>query len=214
MNFSDRLRPGRDSCSPRPLKPFWSPRAKWIRIRSHVSVVNKYPHICPDCVEGLGEIHRGEELSTYPTSSPQRRVYWAGEQEKSSSIYSLYLKASSFPKVMFQEVGGKPDKKRAALAHFDTIFGLDQVMVQLTIRAVLVSLVKVSISRGECSNPGRIICWLVVSDEVPTRQQEESCKKGEKEQLSGHKKYQLNPLWNMIYEMIDIESIQPFSSNT
>ena len=40
---------------------------------------------------------------------------------------------------MFQEVGGKPGKKRAALAHFDTIFGLDQVMVQLTIRAVLVS---------------------------------------------------------------------------
>ena len=46
----------------------------------------------------------------------------------------------SFVKVTFQEFGGKPEKKRAALAHFDTIFGLDKVMVQLTIQTVLVSL--------------------------------------------------------------------------
>ena len=39
----------------------------------------------------------------------------------------------------FQEPLGKPEKKRAALAHFDTIFSLDKIMVQLTIQAVLVS---------------------------------------------------------------------------
>jgi len=56
-----------------------------------------------------------QELSRYPTS--HRRVYWAGEKEPL----------------------GKPEKKRAALAHFDTIFSLDKIMVQLTIQAVLVS---------------------------------------------------------------------------
>jgi len=63
------------------------------------------------------EIPEGQEVSSNPATPafPQRRVYWAGEQA----------------------VGGKPEKKRAALAHFDTILGLDQVMVQLTIRAVL-----------------------------------------------------------------------------
>ena len=39
----------------------------------------------------------------------------------------------------FQEPLGKSEKKRAALAHFDTIFSLDKIMVQLTIQAVLVS---------------------------------------------------------------------------
>ena len=43
------------------------------------------------------------------------RVYWAGEQV------------------------GKPEKKRAALAHMDTILGLDKVLVQVAIRTVLVS---------------------------------------------------------------------------
>ena len=43
------------------------------------------------------------------------RVYWAGEEVS------------------------KPEKQRAALAHMDTILGLDKVLVQVTIRTVLVS---------------------------------------------------------------------------
>ena len=90
-----------------------------------------------------------------------------------------------FPKVIFQAVGGKPEKKRAALAHFDTILGLDQVMVQLTIRAVLVSLVMMMIKKKlrQYLNQGWIICWPVVPDELPTRQQEEGG--GKEEQFSG-----------------------------
>ena len=81
----------------------------------------------------MGEILDGQDVST-TTSLPQRRVYWAGEQASSNSS------SLSFREVTFQEFGSKPEKKRAALAHFDTIFGLDKVMVQLTIQTVLVSL--------------------------------------------------------------------------
>ena len=94
----------------------------------------------------------------------------------------------------FQEVGGKPDKKRAALDHFDTILGLDKVMVQLTIRTVLVSLMqKIREESGEYLNPGWIICWVVVSVHLPTGHQEES-RQSKKEQFSGRKKSHLDPI--------------------
>ena len=50
------------------------------------------------------------------------------------ALYNFVLRDRNF-----QEPLGKPGKKRAALAHFDTIFSLDKIMVQLTIQAVLVS---------------------------------------------------------------------------
>ena len=73
-----------------------------------------------------------QELSRYPTS--HRRVYWAGEKANTRLDYNFVLRDRNF-----QELLGKPEKKRAALAHFDTIFSLDKIMVQLTIQAVLVS---------------------------------------------------------------------------
>ena len=82
---------------------------------------------------GLGEeAAERQELSRYPTS--HRRVYWAGEKASTQLYYNFVLRDRNF-----QEPLGKPGKKRAALAHFDTIFSLDKIMVQLTIQAVLVS---------------------------------------------------------------------------
>ena len=56
------------------------------------------------------------------------RVYWAGEEVS------------------------RPERKRAALAHMDTILGLDKVLVQVTIRTVLVS----GVVAGHSPPPGRV----------------------------------------------------------
>ena len=90
-------------------------------------------HLSDYLKEGLGEeAAERQELSRYPTS--HRRVYWAGEKANTRLYYNFVLRDRNF-----QEPLGKPEKKRAALAHFDTIFSLDKIMVQLTIQAVLVS---------------------------------------------------------------------------
>ena len=90
-------------------------------------------HLSDYFTGGLGEeAAERQELSRYPTS--HRRVYWAGEKANTWQLYNFVLRDRNF-----QEPLGKPGKKRAALAHFDTIFGLDKIMVQLTIQAVLVS---------------------------------------------------------------------------
>ena len=95
-----------------------------------------------------------QELSRYPTS--HRRVYWAGE--KANTQLGNFTNMFILGDRNFQEPLGKPEKKRAALAHFDTIFSLDKIMVQLTIQAVLVSrrIIKLSklLDKGCQYSPG------------------------------------------------------------
>ena len=113
-------------------------------------------HLSDYLTGGLGEeAAERQELSRYPTS--HRRVYWAGEKANTRLYYIFVLRDRNF-----QEPLGKPEKKRAALAHFDTIFGLDKIMVQLTIQAVLVSRRILQLSKLSIFTR----LWLIIPNEV------------------------------------------------
>ena len=130
----------RDSFSPRPLQPFRSLLPKWKLSRCHVSSIHK-------CLDFIQERYTRAKKCQVTQLLPFLKEESTGQERRQSQTQLFCQKVSSVKTAICQEVGGKPEKKRAALAHFDTIFGFDQVMVQLTIRAVLVSLLMMMIKK-------------------------------------------------------------------